>query len=172
VTTLWQVTILLFQPFFFDKFLTRMPAGAGCSIALRIDDAAARGGTTPPASARCILLKTMSPEHLQCTSVVVKLQVRNKSTMPFELSVLAEATMDVHSVTVDHDTTVEDIKVRRFCLLFRFSFAFSIISRLYLRFHHPYPTLSLLCFTTATYCAMGQWLPLAFSLLTCLSCAA
>jgi hypothetical protein len=31
--------------------------------------------------------------------------------MPFELSVLAEATMDVHSVTVDHDTTVEDIKV-------------------------------------------------------------
>ena len=31
--------------------------------------------------------------------------------MPFELSVLAEATMDVHSVTVDSDTTVEDIKV-------------------------------------------------------------
>ena len=39
--------------------------------------------------------------------------------MPFELSVLAEATMDVHSVTVDHDTTVEDIKVRKHSLLFR-----------------------------------------------------
>jgi hypothetical protein len=32
--------------------------------------------------------------------------------MPFELSVLAEATMDLHSITVDDDTSVEDIKVR------------------------------------------------------------
>ena len=38
--------------------------------------------------------------------------------MPFELSVLAEATMDVHSVTVDNDTTVEDIKVRKHRPLF------------------------------------------------------
>ena len=36
---------------------------------------------------------------------------RATAIMPFELSVLAEATMDVHSVTVDNDTTVEDIKV-------------------------------------------------------------
>jgi hypothetical protein len=36
----------------------------------------------------------------------------HKSRMPFELSVLAEATMDVHSITVDNDTSVEDIKVR------------------------------------------------------------
>jgi hypothetical protein len=35
--------------------------------------------------------------------------------MPFELSVLAEATMDVHIINVDNDTTVEDIKVRKRC---------------------------------------------------------
>jgi hypothetical protein len=37
----------------------------------------------------------------------------HKSPMPFELSVLAEASMDVHSITVDNDTSVEDIKVRK-----------------------------------------------------------
>ena len=34
---------------------------------------------------------------------------RATAVMPFELSVLAEAKMDVHSVTVDNDTTVEEL---------------------------------------------------------------
>ena len=42
--------------------------------------------------------------------------------MPFELSVLAEATMDVHSVTVDYDTTGEDVKVGAYIAPFDFLF--------------------------------------------------
>jgi hypothetical protein len=94
--------------------------------------------------------------------------------MPFELSVLAEATMDVHSVTVDNDTTVEDIKVPLFLILSPI-FVCIILNHLFrpfLRFPHPYPTLSLLCFTMAPFCAMETWPLLEFSLPTCLLCVA